>query len=449
VTGWKRRLAALWAAVVVVAAQAQAGGITSCSEAFVFPGSDVNLVVLPYVLGGADESYTLPHGSSAILESEVGRDLAGLIQLDTLFSLSYPAGMAAIHLVPDGSPCSPTDIREKITPMLMDGKGAVLLWGSVLEDDGDVYVQSYLEFFRKDRTETLSVEVPVLGSKVVLTGAAPQIGLGFPPRILEEDDLRRVHEAAEEARQIWSGSSGGANIATIPTVPESGFAYYVKDVDFESGRMLVEPAEATGLEPGWVQARSDWPLREHLPELSFVDGVIGYLAARVIAEEQQEEHWAGDWTSRFERAQEQAGSAFSAFREATTASEVDSFDARGAIAMSHVLRGMLYMADPRLSSVSEGSSRESLTAAVDEFSQGVEIVPYQSDTRNLLAISLSGIGEVTRAVGELREALSLEPSNVGAKGSLANIYRLLLETGNAHLANLDSADLKTRLSFLE
>jgi hypothetical protein len=463
-TGAAARAApALALAGALAAPAAQAAMLAPCADPVLFPGADVNLVVIPYALGGPDEDYRLRPDLYALLESDTAGKLANLIQLDTLASLRYPAGMAVVHLIPSGEPCGPEDVLPDLTAQMEEGKGLVLLWGSFLEEEGQIYVQSYLQLFRKGRDDLAEVKVDLLGGQVSLAGGPSQHALGFAPRILTGDDLGRIGEAGDEARKIWSEPAGGSVVGELPATAEAPYAYYVTEVDPGTGRMRIRPHEYFGGGDGWVEARSDWPLRDRIPELHFVDGAMGYLATRIIAEERPEGAWRGqitpgdaaaeDWMRRLAVARERSRGAFARFREDSSATvEADDLDLRVSAALSHLYSGMLDLV--MFEAGGPTGEKAALAAAVEAFGDASGLLPYRSDARNLEAVARAGLAgddpeQLALAVQALREALSVDPANKIAARNLAALYRLLLDTGSAELAGLPADDVRARLAALE
>ncbi len=458
-------IALLAGALLIAPRAAQAGMIAQCADPVLFPGADVNLIVFPYALGGPGDDYKLRPDLGALLQSDAAGKLTSLIQLDTLSSLRYPAGMAVVQLIPSGRPCGPEDVLPALSAQLDAGKGLVLLWGSFLEDDGQIYVQSYVQLFRKDRDGLATVAVDLLGASVSLVGGPGQDALGFAPRILTEADLARIVEAGDQARQIWSDRAGGNVIGELPATPETPYAYSVTQVDQGSGRMRIRPHEYSGGDGGWVEARADWPLRDRMPELDFVDGAMGYLAARIIAEERPEGPWGGrivtggqavDWTRRLATARERSRTAFARFREHASAGVETGhdIDLRLSAALSHLYAGMLDLV--MLESVVRASDAEAalLATAAEAFGAASALLPYRSDARNLEAVARAGLAardpeELVAALKAWREALSLDPADQVVARNLAAAYRLLLETGSTPLSGLAAEDVKARLAVLE
>ena len=85
-------------------ARAGAVGI-ACSDPVVFSHSDVNIGVLPFTTEVPDADFT--YRSNTFISGLEGRNetatqLARIVQLDTLYSLRYPAGMGKALVAPAG-----------------------------------------------------------------------------------------------------------------------------------------------------------------------------------------------------------------------------------------------------------------------------------------------------------------------------------------------------------
>lgn len=438
--------------VVILPRPAGAGGGAFCSAPFVFPGSDVNVVVLPYGMEAPDAAYRQQISLGQIMESRIAGKLSILIQLDTLFALSYPAGMAAVHLIPDGPRCTEERILPVIQSQIQDGKGLVLVWGQFLERGDELYVQSYVRFLRQGRTEELAVPLDDAGD-VRLAGAPAQQAVGFAPRLLTADDIAALDAAFERATRIYAEPGSDAVTGRLALEPERPFAYYVDAIDHESGRMHVRPHDFLGGPEGWIEARADpavWPLRQKLPELAFVNAVAGYLAARIIAEEQLEDHWAGDWPSRLGQAVRTSQTRFDDYLGAVGAdSETrEAFDERAAAALALDLEGMLDLlaapVDVDFDHVGRAASR---------FVSSGRLLPYQAETWNLRAMALAGMAErdetaPAQAVHAWSNAISLEPGNDRIAANLAAYYRHLLDTGTMP-NGLTAAELRARIGGLD
>lgn len=457
IAGSLRRSVVLILAVVGLAFGAPrtgtAGGGAYCSSPFIFEGSDVNVVVVPYTLSGPDEAFRQQTRFGDLLESKVAQKLSILIQQDTLFALSYPAGMGVVHVIPDTTDCTAENVLHRVEPELQDGKGLVLLWGHFLEDDDQVYVQSYARFLRKDRTESLRY-LPEASSDLSLTGEPAQRAIGFAPRLLDEADIAAVDKAFAEASKIYSDRRGDTVVGNLEFSLERPIAYYVDDIDLESGRMHVRPHDFIGGPEGWVAARADptiWPLSRKLPELTFVNAVAGYLAARIIEDERQESHWAGSWERRLRTTAARSQAGFARYLAAVEEDEEkrDSFDERAAVALSYSLSGVLDLLAGRAGG---DTSPERAQAAARKFEAARHFAPYQAETRNLLAMSLAGAGLAdrampARAVQAWSTALSLDPGSERIAGNLAQFYDFLLRTDPA-ASGLSERELRARWTGL-
>ncbi|MBL29243.1 MAG: hypothetical protein CMM50_17065 [Rhodospirillaceae bacterium] len=434
--------------------QGMAGGGAFCSNPFIFQGSDVNVVVIPYSLRGPDEEYRQRARYGDLFESRVAQKLSILIQQDTLFALSYPAGMGVVHIIPDSNDCTAENVLRRVEPQLLDGKGLVLLWGHFLEDENQIYVQSYARFLRKDRSESIRF-LPEGAPELDLTGGPSQRAIGFAPRLLDEEDLAAVEKAFEEGSKIYADRRGDTVVGTLEFSLDRPIAYYVDDIDLDSGRMHVRPHEYLGGPEGWVAARADptiWPLGQKLPELTFVNAVAGYLAARIIEDERRDSHWAGPWDRRLRTTVARSQAGFARYLSAVEEDrdKRDSFDERAAVALSYSLSGMLDLLAGR---VADGDGTIALAdAAVRKFEAARHFAPYQAETRNLLAMSLAGTAlrdrdARARAVKTWSTALSLDPASDRIAGNLAQFYGYLIRT-DPEGSGLSERELRARWASL-
>lgn len=447
------RLAAGTLLAACLALPARAGMITHCMEPVIFPQSDVNLVILPYALDGPAHDLTLRPNTFATWANEAARALSTLIQLDALSSLRYPAGMAAVQLFTENDTCTVEDVRKRVEPQLEDGKGVVYLWGSFIERDGEMFVQSYVEFYRKNRSGSMRFEIPVLNRTLAFEGALPQAGLGFAPQILNADDIGGIKAAAQSARAISSAPGGPAD-RFLPDDPTKPFAFYVTDID-SSGWMRVRSLGGGSEGEGWIPARPAWPLRSRLPELEFVEAAMGFLAAELIKETRAETHWAGPWRQRHARARAVAGAAVERFLAASRprGGEPD-IDSASSVALALVMRGALTLGNPAIAESDDNTAAKELREAARDLSGAAGLIPYQSETRNLSAIALAGLSEVEegaadRAAREWRRAISLAPGDDAPSRNLAAFYRALSTAGKLGLVGVEQQELAARLQYLE
>src|SRR5258708_2433869 len=170
----------------------------SCSKPFVFRSAGVNAVILPYTYSGAADRPL----------DAAGQDLSSLIYLNTLFSILKFESVGAVQLVArnplDSKECTDSIVLDKLvgkrpgaTAQILPGNGLVMLWGRIYEEEGNIYVQSYLRFLRRGVNEDLRFQT---GEERFNAGLASQV-ITFEPRNLSLEDLDHIeldlHESAD------------------------------------------------------------------------------------------------------------------------------------------------------------------------------------------------------------------------------------------------------------
>lgn len=468
---WPRLLrgvaAGLWLGCAPVA-PAGAAIQASCAEPVIFSGSDVNLVLLPYELNSPE--LRLRQDSFALWESEGARALASMIQFDTLYSLNYPASLAVVQLYAEGGECSLSldEIKQRITAMLMPSKAAVFLWGGLVERDGEIFIQSYVEFLRKDRPALMAFDMPSPDGSARYVGGVPQSGIGLPPHVLSEADLEAIRNAAATSRGL-SAEPGGPPTLYLPDKPTETFAFFVTGTD-DKGWMRIRAAasEYDSIEPesmdsveGWLPAQPAWDLRVRLPELSFVDGVIGFVTAQLLEERAEAEGWDERARARYDQARRRSTEALERFIATTRPGEgAADIDAATAIALARAMQGGLALNGSPVEAAgaagAHGQSRERIDAAIRNLEDATAQIPYHPETRNLLAIALAARAAMTaeaddarRAVAEWQTALSMAPDDAAIPANLTAFYR---SWGNARvsgLLGLSEMEIAEQLTYLD
>ena len=276
----KRTLVAL-TALLAVPAHAIAGALNIDSRRpFVFNKAAVNIVVLPYSYA-AD----LPR------IDQTSKQLSLLTQLDVLFGIVKFGSVGAVqhvHVVttPEAvAQCAPDVVVDKMMgripgadAQVENGQGLVVLWGRFYEERGSIFVQSYVRFLRRGVPSegfTFAVDAQPIGGRV------SNASFAFTPRLITRDDLLQINQRFTSTVKVHQ--SPDANSPTVDLALGSGrpFKYWIDDV---RGNWMRLNAGGSGPE-GWVQAADSsleqWSLRRLLPELTFVEGVAGYLSTRV------------------------------------------------------------------------------------------------------------------------------------------------------------------------
>ena len=398
---------------LALAAPLDAGMVNvRCEAPFVFRDAAVNVVVMPY------NDPTEPERPL----SAAGARLSYLLQVDTLFSIVKFGSVGAVQMAP-GPACKPSEVWAKLLgekpgaqATVRPGHGLVLVWGRLYEEGESIYVQSYARFVRQGQPETVTVRV---GDKDFTGGITTQ-AVAFPPAKLTLEDLGRLENEFARAAIVRPSPGEGPGIR-FPVGDRDMLGYWVTRTQGEWMRI-----EAMGPGPsGWVPARmrlGEATLRDRLPELAFVEGLVGFLRLRQPAA-------LGPLPSD---AAPLVEAALRRFEERTTGGRADV--AKGS---DRELWGIVRLEGPR--------DQVDLHAAHRHFAEAARLLPQSAAARNLeiisrVAAARGGDGSATgfsarAAADELTLALSLDPGNVSILRNLASLYRLF--AGGMHPITID------------
>lgn len=414
-----------------------------CQSPFVYSGADVNVVVLPYRESG------LPN----VEGRGSGTRLSLLIEMDVLAHILPHGSVGAVQMeatsLSDESSCRPEFVGNKLlgkfpggTATIAPGKGLVLVWGLLYQEDEDLYVQTFASFLRRDRAEDLTFSAAT--DKFIARPSSQMIA--FAPRRLSTKDLQRIDEAFQRTNVLHTepkDNSPGEKLG-VEGRGVSGFW-----VNGRSGQWL----QITRMNPdgsstrGWLHASvglSGASLDAPMPELNFIEGVVGYLSARINADA----NVAPD-----------AGSAIATEGQLTEFMKVaDSDQEAMAVAVAAQLEGITGL-------LSRKDLLAGLTFAQPLFERARTLVPYSGD-----AIALATLSEVSRAslaprsptdalmlqdpritAQRLAQASILDPGNPRALTNLHNFYNVVLrsqQTG-AIVNQLDRAEVQKQIKAIE
>jgi hypothetical protein len=395
----------------------EAGAFFPCERPYGFKGAAVNVMILQcYYTGGGGPL------------SVAGKQLSQMIQLDMLFSLVKYESIAVEHLnrvsgIADPE-CSEQAIVEKLfgtrpgaEGQIQPAGGLVVLSGRIYEEGNELFIRSQLRFLRRGISERMDVATPASGSPALeFTGKLPYQGVMFPPRRITRDDLSRIEAEYRRSLTLRSEPNEQELGRPLPVLAGTMFAYQVDGVRGD----WLKISSPTG-EHGWVRARVDprgWPLREKLPELSFVDGVVGYLEYRIGSTREGSRSrvkFANDSFQEYERTEGQSESGRLSVPLATEKS----------------LKALL--------AASAADSRPAgMETASTLYRQATELVPYNAATWNLTAISELYLccladrtsGNPSSALKDLLNAVAADPGNDEVLSNLENLYILLTSSPN-------------------
>lgn len=429
------------AAVIAAALPEQAfGGAMNidCRRPFVFSKAAVNVVVLPYTYAG----------DSPRIDA-TSRQLSLLTQLDALFGIVKFGSVGAVqHVHVSTAPaaiaeCSADIVVNKLlgrTPgaaaHVQPGHGVVVLWGRFYEERGSIYAQSYIRFLRRDVPEegfTFAIDGQRFGGRISANSFA------FTPRLFSRDDLRRITDRFSTAVKLHVSPTAQSPAVNMALGGDRPFTYWVEDV---AGSWMRLNANGNGPN-GWVQAdmpMDDWSLRQRLPELTFVEGVVGYLSTRVT------------------RANPTSLNARRARAVAALQRALDHFAAGDGGRSQTLLPDAVGRQLLGLLALPPEAPVTALDDAVKAFADALERVPNDADARNLTATArlqraLAGSAPVARPEGYVDEYLSistLDPRNGQVLGNLESLLELLSREGGANkrfgATALAAGDIQKRLT---
>lgn len=399
--------------VGICATPRSAGGMAvgvDCREPFVFPRADANVVFLPF-------GYT-PQGFARAQLGDGARDLARVLQLDAMIAFSSIGNIASIQLDGDGADelCGPEPVFDELTgaspgaePPLYPGQGLVEVWGLVTEDEGEVSIQTFLKFARRDRSEDLKVTID--HHDFVLSPSDQFVA--FSPRSMSTEDLAAIRRARAESAVLYpkpDTTSSGIQVSSLAS-SRTSVSYQIEEVrppwlhviaithgSFREGWIFVPP------QPGRL-------LSGLMPELHLIRLIAAYLRDRVQAD-------AGRAPSPF--LLKVAETSLASFEK-----QVHGDEDTGALAIGQQLLGMMH--DRRAAQ----STPLALQRAGDLFDRAARRLPA-----NAIAQSNSAVATLQRQTGaggsvapdierRLERSVALDPSDAKRLDNLESFYRRL------------------------
>ena len=421
-------------ATLLAGTAALAGGKLPCRDARVFPKANLNALILPYRYSDERTGPT---------EQTVGARLASLIQQETLFSMLKYASVGATELVShDGTLCDVNEVIRRVTRdintgSVLPGKGLAVLWGRIYQDGSNIYVQSYIRFLVRGADSVFNITLRTNGEPITFEVAIPSQGVALAPRRVESRDFEQIESRAAETLVLRVEPDERAKTRPYSQYPHEPLTYSVVD---QKGDWMRIQSQLTGRE-GWVRARNEdesWGLRQFLPELAYLDGVLAYLRIRIDPIPERN-------SSDYAEAQEAVAKLFAWYEQ-----DVGVDAARDAVGLSRAILGQMRWIQSR-------NGRESADAqmAAKLFQEARSIIPDSSEARNLAAITspwLKNDGMLTReSIAEINDgllgAIAVDGQNQLALRNLEKLYRYL-KTQTA-LSPYDGVVLDERLSIVK
>lgn len=399
-----RRLVATWLLMLSLAAPAHAGMFArSCSEPVVFRGAAVNALVLPWRVD-------VGLGASAPGLPAAGRQVSSLAHLQLLMGMLPLGSIGAVDLLSEGGAiCDVDEVLKRVSRegvesgTLAPGQAVVVIWGRLFEQDGDLFVQTYLRFSRQGAEGLAPERLSLTWGGTQLQARLPMQALAFAPRRIRLDDLARIDAATRAALRVHDTPDAATAGVAFPSSPREGLPYWITG---QRGDWLQLQPMRAGLPAGWVRARSGdeipaWSLSRWLPELDYALGVAGWLRLQ-----------AGDLGDA-DRAR------ITAFVEAALGryqAAVSADLSPTAWGLAAALRGHMAW------------TRGDRAAAATLFASAKAYLPASAAAANLAAVSaLNGVegspDSAQRLGRRLLGALALAPDDAVLRANLAALYR--------------------------
>jgi hypothetical protein len=431
------------------------------NEPFVFSGSAVNVLILPYEFaGGADAD---PNAELDVNKTE--RELMRLLKLDTVLTARFGSlGVITIQPQPQnatagvvGEKCTADDIVERLLRQRDHAPKAnqalIIITGLIYREGEDLFFQTKLRsilFTATSRGTALSpdeLEISLQdengdenGKPHRLAASVGADDLVFPPRRITKSDLKLMGDTFRSGIQAYSAKDLASQSNRLNLDPDEVTAFTVEAVDPE-GWIKIHPyhindsrPDDTATEnPAWIpfEPSATQFLHQQLPELEFLSGAIGYFRTRQTTE-----------GPRFG-----AEPSLAATAELTATVLTRYTDNSAALFDDEPRAAAKSLMGVMLARLADKGQKEKWEQASDRFAEAVSIMPENTEPRNLLALSKVALCCLVRdgfdarpAISALKDVLSLRPNDLQALANLEGVY--------AHLENSPAAAAATELADL-
>lgn len=438
---WFSRMAAVALLMMLTLSSAQAGGVVACNAPFIFERAAANVVPLEFLATQGDND-TEDRERLDRLQATAQR-LAWLLKLDTWHQPTY-GSLGAVALMFLGEKCKPDEVvqallRGSSAPPMRAGQVLVMLSGKIFIENETVFLQSRILAFRRSDTDlqgepnsrTYALNETLLATTEdvpSLQASLPVLDVTFEPRALTFDELALIDMQFMTANKVYSEASEDSPATELSFDPEQPIAFSVSVSD--DGQWL-HVEDFFGNISGFIRANPESSvfLHEKMPELDFLNGVLGYLRIR------QTNTGAGD----FPRPPETA--------PGTALERLQRFLARS----DPKVEGHAQAVATAISAAIEGEVSGNWQQARTLLAQAVERDPYESRLRNLLGVVNARLcctggsgGEYTDPAVDFTDSLSLDPDNTQALLNLDAFLDLLAGGSGAEKPGIDMSRLAER-----
>ncbi|WP_458232776.1 hypothetical protein [Roseateles sp. P5_E8] len=395
-----RRFLTLFLALLLATSAQAAMFNRDCSDPVVFRGAAVNALVLPWRVDG---------GSPRL--QAASRQISSLAHLQLLMAMLPIGSVGAVDLLAEhGAVCDVEQVLLRVSRggvqggTLAPGQAVLAIWGRLFEQDGELFVQTYLRFARQGEGGLTPERIALSWGGAELQAGLPMQALSFAPRRISLADLARIDAACREALRVRPSPDAALPGVAFGASARQSFPYWI--TGSRGDWMQLEPMRP-GLPAGWVLARAgegqpDWSLARWLPELAYAEAVAGWLRLQVGGMPEPE------------RASLARGvdAALARYEAAVPADQ-----APAAWGLAAALRGQLAW--------TQGDRR----AATALFAAAKERLPASAAAANLAAVTaLTNVqgspDSAQRLNRSLLGALAMAPDDAMLRANLAALYRV-------------------------
>ena len=414
---WRLRACLVAAIVASAPSLAEAGAQNiPCRQPFIFRDAAVNVVVLPYASAPG-----LPAAGG------IGERLAGLIQLEVLRSIAKFGSVGAVQMVGSPADCDPDLVIGKLLgrvpgspTTLRQGHGLVVVWGRFYNEGGNVFVQTFCRLIRAGADETFEL---VAGGRPFSAQISAQ-AFACAPRKVTVPDLKNFEEQFLRSTIVRAAPQESASGTPMPSAPQP---YWISDTQGD----WMKIASQGGIQ-GWIRlsgARDAWSLARWLPELTYIEGMAGYLRSRIAAKQPSAVRVA--WLENADRALAEYEKSVETLPADPASRSAWRTALAGAVQLQ--LRGILATLKPQVSA-------DDWAAALGLFERAATMIPHDGNARNLVAVMRlsQALGSsdpgpaLKEAADDLLRALGADPANPRLLANLQGAYEALLaQSGTA------------------